>query len=70
MKNYNNWWLGFIGTNIIKKLIKKIDIYVVDNKNLNNKNNLYIYKKKKNFTYINLIFQKKIFIKNLMLKLI
>ena len=39
---------GFIGTNIIKKLIKKkIGIYVVDNKNLNTKNNLYIFKKKK-----------------------
>ena len=54
---------GFIGTNIIKKLIKKkINIYVVDNKNLNKKNNLYIFKKKK-LTYIKSDLSKKTFIK-------
>ena len=60
---------GFIGTNIIKKLIKKkIGIYVVENKNLNNKNNLYIFKKKKNFTYIKSDLSKKNFYKNFNVK--
>ncbi len=56
---------GFIGTNIIKKLIKKkFTIYVVDNKNLNKENNLYIFKNKKNFYYIKSDLSKKRFYKN------
>ncbi len=60
---------GFIGTNIVKKLIeKKYIIYVVDNKYLNNKNNLYIYKNKKNFYYIKADLSKETFYKSFNIK--
>ena len=60
---------GFIGTNLIKKLIeRKFIIYAVDSRNLDKKNNLYILKKKKNFHYIKSDLTKDVFYKKFKIK--
>ena len=60
---------GFIGTNIISKLLKEnYKIFVVDNLNFDKKNNLFIFRNEKKLVYLKSDLSKENFYKNFKIK--